>query len=341
MPLAAPMSTPDRPRCLICGSAALPHLARDGYQLYRCGLCGFMFVWPTPAPAELADYYARTYAVPRERYAAAIASHARRIADLERWMPERGRLLEVGASYGHGLAIARARGWQVAGVELSPEAAACARAHFRLEVFAGDLLDAPFAEESFDAAVMWHVLEHTHDPRAQLGRVLRLLRPGGVLGVRVPNIASFGARVAGRSWAWLAPPAHLWYFSPATLPRLLAQLGFEVVEVATLRGDGTNPYQHALIGAGARLRAWGSLLRGRRSTVRTSEQGLGVHPSPWNGDQHIERRALNVSLVRRAWAGLLRRMQPATEALAQLTAPALERFEAAGWGDELLVYARR
>lgn len=324
------MHAPDHPCCLICGNAALPHLARDGYRLYRCGLCGFVFVWPTPAPAELADYYARTYAVPRERYAAAIASHARRIADLERWMPGRGRLLEVGASYGHGLAIARARGWQVAGVELSPQAAAGARVRFRLEVFAGDLLDAPFAEESFDAAVMWHVLEHTHDPRAQLGRVLRLLRPGGVLGVRVPNIASFGARVAGRSWAWLSPPAHLWYFSPTTLPRLVAQLGFEVIEVATLRGDGTNPYQHALIGAGARLRAWGSQLRGRRSIGGTSKQAAGGRASSGNDAR-----------AQRAWAGLLRRAQPATEALARLTAPALERFEAAGWGDELLVYARR
>ena len=51
-----------------------------------------------------------------------------RLAELERWLPERGRLLEVGCSYGYGLAEACERGWHVAGVELSPTASLYARA---------------------------------------------------------------------------------------------------------------------------------------------------------------------------------------------------------------------
>jgi hypothetical protein len=42
-----------------------------------------------------------------------------------------------------------------------------------------------------------------------------------------------------------------------------------------------------------------------------------------------------------AWLSLLARAQPLTDTLARLTQPLIEPLEAAGWGDELLCYARR
>jgi SAM-dependent methyltransferase len=322
--------------CLICQSPD-SHLlyVQNGYAVRRCDRCGFGFVAPTPTPAELGRYYDQTYAVPLERYARGTARNNSRIADLERWRPERGRLLEVGASYGHSLALARARGWQVAGVELSPTAAQYAREHFALDVASCDLLDAPFEPTSFDAAMLWHVLEHTHNPQAQLERLRALLRPGGVLGLRVPNLASFGARVARRSWAWMSPPAHLWYFSPATLPRLLVACGFEVLEVATVRGDGNNFYQHSLIALGGGLNAlrrrW---TRSRRTEQTSADQtpAMGIIPQPASD---------NPPGLLRAWLGLLARAQPVTDALARATRPPIALLERVGWGDELVCYARR
>jgi hypothetical protein len=143
--------------CLVCQSTQRrPLYIQNGYQVFRCEGCGFQFVAPTPTAEELARYYDQSYAVPLERYAGYAARHGERIAELERWRPERGRLLEVGASYGHSLASARDRGWQVAGVELSPTAAAYARERFGLGIHSCDLLDAPFEERSFDAAILWH-----------------------------------------------------------------------------------------------------------------------------------------------------------------------------------------
>ena len=349
-------------KCLICASTAIHDLYfQNGYRVVRCAACGFAFVDPTPTPAELANYYAHGYAVPLERDAGNSARHAARIDGLERWQPRRGWLLEVGASYGHALAEARRRGWRVAGVELAPAAARYARERCGLAVFAGDLLDAPFADASFDAAIMWHVLEHTHDPIAQLRRMRALLRPGGVLGLRVPNAASFGARFAGRLWVWTSPPAHLWYFSPTTLPRLLARCGFEVLEVATLRGDGNNLYQHALIGLGGRLNdlrlhlttgnpfdyAQGG--QGPRTENRPSQavwQSPRGHPTA--SDRHMFDASYSPDAqppaspeLRGAWLRLLARTQPITDGLARLTRPLIESLERGGWGDELVCYARR
>jgi SAM-dependent methyltransferase len=324
--------------CLVCQSTQSRRLyIQNGYQVFRCAGCGFQFVAPTPTPEELARYYDQSYAVPLERYAGYSARHEDRIVELERWRPSRGQLLEVGASYGHSLAIARGRGWQSIGVELSPTAARYAREQFGLDVHNCDLLDAPFEDQSFDAAILWHVLEHTHDPQAQLDRLWSLLRPGGVLGLRVPNVTSFGARLAGRSWPWMCPPAHLWYFSPSTLPRLLAKCNFEVLEVKTLRGDGNNIYQHALIALGARLNA---LRRRIGARSRSTSAGLANAPAP-SGPIASEAPSPNPLALQSAWLGLLARAQPATDALARMSRGLIDPIEATGGGDELLCYARR
>jgi hypothetical protein len=160
--------------------------------------------------------------------------------------------------------------------------------------------------------------------------------------------------VAGQWWPWMCPPAHLWFFSSATLPRLLEECGFEVKEVKTLRGDGNNLYQYALMAAGSRLndlrlrlqprrQAQGLLAdRGdsQRAISSASAQGNGgeisSHASPGTAPA-----AQPPSGLLEVWLRLLGRAQPLTNALARASRPLIEPIERRGWGDELLVYAQR
>jgi SAM-dependent methyltransferase len=303
-------------------------------------------VAPTPSAAELADHYRQNYAVSLGRYAAADERNRARLAELERWCPVRGRLLEVGAAYGHSLDLARKRGWDVEGVELSPRAAAYARENFGLTVFNCDLVETPLSDESFDAVIMWHVLEHVRNPKEQLLRVAAVLKHGGVLGIRVPNIGSYGARVAGEWWPWMCPPAHLWFFSSTTLPRLLRNIGFEVLEARTLRGDGNNLYQYSLLWAGNQLNSLRHGLSPRRrprSTARDDGRAVAVAGTtsriePATGPTNSPPAP---SGLLGAWMRVLERAQPITNSLARRTRPVIEPLERRGWGDELLVYARR
>lgn len=360
MPVAA---RPDAQHsgCLVCGgSDTARRFIQRGYAVYRCRTCGFEFVSPTPTSEELAAYYDRSYAVPLERYAAAGARNAARIADLERLCPGRGRLLEFGASYGHSLALARDRGWDVTGVELSPTASGYASTHFGLVVHNCDLADAPLTASSFDAIVGWHVLEHVRNPKDQLLLLARLLKPDGVLALRVPNIASFGARATGEWWPWMCPPAHLWFFSRETLPRLLRECGFAVEEVKTQRGDGNNLYQYALMAAGnglnnARLRLRPSSgatahapAPGGHTAPPGNQTAAPVSSSPARVGPPASAPAAAATAPRQestgllqTWLRVLERAQPITNAMARTTRPLLEPIERRGWGDELLVYARR
>src|SRR5262249_44921155 len=104
-------------------------------------------------------------------------------------------LLDCGCGPGSitvGLAEAVAPG-RVVGVDREPKALAVARAqaagrgvtNVRFEE--GDVHALPFADATFDAAFAHALLEHVRDPAAALAELYRVVKPGGVVGVRSPD----------------------------------------------------------------------------------------------------------------------------------------------------------
>jgi SAM-dependent methyltransferase len=150
-----------------------------------------------------------------------------RLTDLLRFI-DRGRLLEVGCSTGEFL-LAASRQFEVAGVEADRAAATCARAR-GVDCRNGGLATADFPPAGFDVAVLYHVIEHFHDPRAELRELRRLLKPGGHLVVETPDVANPWFHLLGARWRQIIPD-HLFFFSPATIRRLLTEEGFEVTEL--------------------------------------------------------------------------------------------------------------
>lgn len=153
---------------------------------------------------------------------------------LRRSRPAPGRLLEVGCATGTFLSLARERGWQVTGVEVSEEAAALGRDLQDLDIRTGTLESADLPASSFDAVLACDVLEHVPFPRPFLAEARRVLRPGGALLVQCPNFGSLSARMTGRSWGWLLPGEHLWQFTPRSLSGLLRSCGFGIRSCRTV-----------------------------------------------------------------------------------------------------------
>lgn len=56
-----------------------------------------------------------------------------------------------------------------------------------------DLVPYPFDGDSIDEIHFYHVLEHLHEPIKKLEELHRILKPGGVLHMRVPHFSSMGA----------------------------------------------------------------------------------------------------------------------------------------------------
>lgn len=130
-------------------------------------------------------------------------------------------VLNAGAGQGSfSLRLARL-GFEVTSVDDSPAAVDVLRRRVPGLIELADVTALPFANESFDAAVLGEVLEHVPDDAGALSEVARVLRPGGVLAVSVPaNPARFGP---SDRWA-----GHLRRYSRHMLVDACERSGFRV-----------------------------------------------------------------------------------------------------------------
>src|ERR1700730_635287 len=90
----------------------------------------------------------------------------------------------------------------------------------------GDLIAAQLPSKKFDAITFWDSLEHLPNPRAVLQEAKRLLRPGGIVLIGLPNFGGYQARHFGEDWFALSLPHHLCHFTRESLTSLLENCGF-------------------------------------------------------------------------------------------------------------------
>jgi len=236
--------------CAVCGSDRfVPFLEKGGYRIVRCATCAFLFVHPPPDPATLHALYTdpayfrgegpfgyADYAALRAFWEA--QAHER-LLRIERYVA-RGTLLDVGCAIGIFLQVAQERGWKASGIEIAPEAAREAERLTGCRIVPSP---EPFLREgrTFDVITLWEYLEHVPDPRVELQRLSRLLRPGGVLALSTPNAGQRLVQRAPALWKEFKPPEHLSFFTAETLRRLLAACGFQVLCVRAIAPDYRAP----------------------------------------------------------------------------------------------------
>ncbi|MCX6594997.1 MAG: class I SAM-dependent methyltransferase [Acidobacteria bacterium] len=207
------------------------------FLVVECVKCKFLRLFPRPTGEELAGYYPTGYWFqPHDAASQAaevyrrlvLADHVQFVETALRRSKLTGPVLDVGPSGGLLARLLRDRGRKVVGLDKSAEAAGIAWRVNGVPVVAGDLLAAPFAEGSFAAVTMFHVLEHVEQPGEFLDAARRLLKPGGRLVVQVPNAASWQFLILGEAWNGLDVPRHLWNFRDTDLEWLLRDRGFTV-----------------------------------------------------------------------------------------------------------------
>jgi SAM-dependent methyltransferase len=242
--------------CPLCGVEETKRLYQgDGFAMGRCLGCGLVRQNPrAPADVMLAEHYdgaVQSYESfvgrPTEYEGLAtwqsqpLGAYERGVEAVDRLRireGERGVWLDVGASTGAMLVAARRAGWQVAGVEPgSGQVETCLREH-GIRVVHGTLASARFPD-GFAEVISWRqVLEHIHDPLAELAEARRVLAVDGLLLIEVPNWNGLryrwgrlrtALRVTSPFWRRVNVPEHLFYYTRATLTRLLAKTGYDVV----------------------------------------------------------------------------------------------------------------
>jgi SAM-dependent methyltransferase len=106
-------------------------------------------------------------------------------------------LLDVGMGPGRALAELAARGWRVSGVDASKRMVALARRRLpsaRERLLQASLERLPFADASFDAVIAIGVLGWVSYGEENVARLARVLRPGALAVVSLPNRRSLHRR---------------------------------------------------------------------------------------------------------------------------------------------------
>lgn len=273
--------------CDICGSSDIEVLSHT-VHVNRCQRCKYTYVSPGPSQQTISTFYSANhsydYWLRDERIRLQV--YGKRLAVVEKYKSS-GRILDVGAGPGLFLSVAKERGWDVYGTEVSTLAVAEAEKHFEISLFLGQLEEASFGANSFDVVTLWHVFEHVPSPSRVLEEAKKILKNRGILVIEVPNETWYswhqiervfknmlkhllnrlpiGKRY--RIWKRYMPVTngseiHLSYFTLALLKSILEHKGFHVRELS--------------IGYRARL-DWVTKLARKLSVVIYRLTGLNFH----------------------------------------------------------------
>ena len=223
--------------CRYCGATARISNNPSVYQILHCNTCELSFL--DVESSELQEY---ADTVEKEHFGEGFVKNdgtwakfydqmncSRVLETLAPFQKDSAKLLlEVGIGSGRLLQKAAASGWQVCGVDLSPELAENARRLYNVNVFNGTVED--FAQDNqntYDVVVMKHVLEHIPDLKSALTAIKLLLKSDGILHIQVPNYQSWNAKLSG----WTSyQPYHLYYFTRQSLTHVLKDAGFEIIK---------------------------------------------------------------------------------------------------------------
>jgi len=104
--------------------------------------------------------------------------------------------------------------------------------------FLSSIGSVPLIEGSFDVITAWDVFEHLSNLREYVEAISRLLLPKGYLFITIPDANSLIARLSGERWNMILLE-HLWYFSPRTLERFLADHGLLLIKNGGIPFDVT------------------------------------------------------------------------------------------------------
>ncbi len=247
-----PIAKAQRSLCTVCGRDQWSFVRRgcDLYQpnddtsfaLDRCLSCGQIMQNPLPTPEQLSKAYSAEYAPYRPAWKVRGWPLWKILRELTTWRRMRRlrrygtgtKLLEVGCGAGDFLYAAHRAGWDVRAVEYSGVLAEALRNELGFDARQGDLAPGLWQDGSFDAVILWSVLEHLRNPLDALVTTCSYLKTGGAAFIQIPTRHGVEqGREFHQFWALLDLPRHLSFFERSVLSDLCDQAGMNLIVFKT------------------------------------------------------------------------------------------------------------
>lgn len=231
--------------CYICGSDKFTEIATiHGFTYIKCKEDGHIFTTKRFSEEAIQDFYRANEYYSKTTYANKESCFYRRehvarpkVEFLEQYIVGRGKWIDVGAGIGDLVSVAREKGWNAIGLELSDSSV-----KFSKEIFGLDLIQKPlekYVEENpdligkGDVMSFIGVIEHTVNPLELLGIAHNLLKTNGHIMVQVPNADSLTSMIQSifteNVFRHMNPVEHIMLFSQKSLIKALEITGFKPI----------------------------------------------------------------------------------------------------------------
>jgi SAM-dependent methyltransferase len=200
--------------CPVCsGSEASDVVTFRELRFVRCAGCGLIYKREqVPALGERGydeEYFRFNRAKYMERWGHRVRKCRNQILQCLEQAPQAKSLLDVGCSAGYVLAAAQGLGLEPTGLDCAQFAVdLCRERGFRAEL--GSLTKMPFPDASFDVVTAKHTLEHVQHPMDGLREIRRVLKPGGVAFIVVPDAAYYKIPLMPRRGRSFRPDRRGW-----------------------------------------------------------------------------------------------------------------------------------
>jgi 2-polyprenyl-3-methyl-5-hydroxy-6-metoxy-1,4-benzoquinol methylase len=232
------------PTCPYCGASTTffiastdrnRHTTEEVFHYFSCNKCGLIFM--NSPPADMSPYYKGGYeAFPTS------AEHLASLSSAERYRVEpilkhksSGRYLEVGPWRGIMCNNMKQAGFEVTAIERDSACIDYLRNTIGAQAIQSDdpAQTMNTLPSEFDVIASWHSLEHLPKPWRFVEEAGKLLRPGGILLISMPNPESYEFSVMKAGWMHLDTPRHLHFFPLRSLQNLCSANGMSLLEVTT------------------------------------------------------------------------------------------------------------
>lgn len=221
--------------CPLCGSINLKFCFNlSARKVYKCNNCHLKFLHPLPDEKELSAIYKNYYdSWKLEEFNSEVSQMKARTFDgyldaISRFTTPSGKLLDIGCATGELLERAEMMGFDVYGVEISPEGVAKSRKKFGDDkIINKKLSEEDFPKEFFSVITMSDVIEHIEKPGEFMKILSGILAKNGLIFMVTPDTSSWIKKILKKNWLHYKEE-HLYYYNKENI-RLVIGSDFEII----------------------------------------------------------------------------------------------------------------
>lgn len=242
--------------CPICNSGNIFFYHKDfkSINIYKCKDCSIQFMNPQYSDEYLEEYYSKyTFEEPKWDEPL-LYGHDYYLSLVEKFVSNKGKLLDIGCGKGHLLQAAKKRGWQPVGYDVDCDSVEYFSKKYGIKIYCGDFEKIGWEKNSFQLISMHHVFEHLKNPIKYLHIVTSALEQRGIFFIVIPNIRGLSSRIKFRMeklgirrtnvGRYYDTSHHLFYYEPKTLSNVLIKQGYKILLIRS--GHKVRPNQSML-----------------------------------------------------------------------------------------------